>query len=353
MSPAFSNILVHGPASPVALSRLKTYFTTVTHVPEFGLPVSAEQYAAADVIYALFIHGVKSANDVPNLKFLQLYRSGIDDLPSHPLIKDPKAKDIPIATAAGVHARAIPQYFIMTTLALFHRLQQQILISFNEKRWATSAELTGDPSVPFENRDFAGKTVGILGYGHIGRESARLAVAFGAKIIVATPSGTKKPASGFDVVPGTGDPDGSLPLAWYSSANPSSFTEFVAQSDVLLVAAPSTPATRKLLNAETLAALKPTSVIVNIGRGDIIDTDALVAALDAGKIAGAALDVTDPEPLPAGHTLFGRPNVIITPHRSGTAQGYFEHSFDVLMTNLQRLVEGKPLHNLVDIQKGY
>ncbi|KAI0338151.1 hypothetical protein BDW22DRAFT_1338410 [Trametopsis cervina] len=352
MPAKYSNILLHGPASDAARSRLSQYFDTITYVPGFGTPITPEQYAAADVIYALHLNGVKGPEDVPNLKFVQLLRAGAEGVASHPLLRDERTKNIPFATAAGVQLRSLPQYFIMTTLALFHHLQEQILIGYNEKRWGTGAEISGYPNKLFENRDFAGSTVGILGYGHLGRESARLAAAFGANIIVATPSGEKKPASGY-TVPGTGDPDGSIPSAWYSSTDPASFASFVSQTDVLLILAPSTSSTRGLLNANTLALLKPTSIIINIGRGDIIDTSALVAALDAGKIAGAALDVTDPEPLPDGHTLFGRRNVIITPHLSGFAQDFYDHAVDILIANLELLRAGKPLHNLLIAERGY
>ena len=93
--------------------------------------------------------------------------------------------------------------------------------------------------------------------------------------------------------------------------------------------------------------------MVNVGRGNAIDTDALVAALDDGKIAGAVLDVTDPEPLPDGHTLFGRKNVIITPHLSGFASNYQDRVVDILIANVDRYNEGKELLNVVDRDRGY
>ena len=94
-------------------------------------------------------------------------------------------------------------------------------------------------------------------------------------------------------------------------------------------------------------------MIVNVGRGDTIDTDALVAALDEGRIAGASLDVTDPEPLPHGHTLYGRKNVIITPHISGFAKDYYDQVADILMANIRCFKEGKDLLNVVDRERGY
>ena len=145
--------------------------------------------------------------------------------------------------------------------------------------------------------------------------------------------------------------DRSLPSQWFSTQDPSSFQSFLTQSDVILISVPSTTATRKILNATTIAHLKPSTVIVNVGRGDTIDTDALVAALDEGRIAGASLDVTDPEPLPHGHTLYGRKNVIITPHLSGFA--HYDHVVDILMANIRCFKKGKDLLNVVDRERGY
>jgi phosphoglycerate dehydrogenase-like enzyme len=99
--------------------------------------------------------------------------------------------------------------------------------------------------------------------------------------------------------------------------------------------------------------MKDTAIVVNVGRGDAIDTEALVAALDAGKLGGVALDVTEPEPLPDAHTLYGRKNVIITPHMSGRTERYSQLALNILTTNLERLKSGKELLNIVDVKRGY
>ena len=145
----------------------------------------------------------------------------------------------------------------------------------------------------------------------------------------------------------------SIPSAWYSTTDSHSFASFLSRSDVILLSLPSTTATKKILNTSTIAHLKPSAVIVNVGRGDAIDTDALVTALNEGKIAGAALDVTDPEPLPDGHTLYGRPNVIITPHQSGAIGGYIDRCIDILIANVERWNAGKSLLNIFDRTRGY
>lgn len=103
----------------------------------------------------------------------------------------------------------------------------------------------------------------------------------------------------------------------------------------------------------TLSHLPTTSVLVNVGRGDLVETSALVDALDNGKLAGAALDVTDPEPLPIGHTLYGRKNVVLTPHLSGRTEIYFDLAVEIFLANLERWKDGKELLNVVDPKRGY
>lgn len=348
--PPFGHLLVTGWAlEPAQRARLAPYFSEITHLPQRNDAPSEAQLADAEVIYGLPSgKWFTSAAAVPKLRLIQLGSAGSDYIVRSPLWDDKDSARIQVASAAGVHTGPIPQYFIATTLMLFHRLQEQILLGQVEKRWGTNDDMGGELFV----RELRGKTVGILGYGHIGREAARLAAAFGARIVAANTSGARTPQDGY-IVPGTGDPDGSIPAAWYSTKDAASLAAFLRASDVLFLALPSTPATRHILNADTLAHVRPHAVVVNVGRGDAIDTDALVAALDEGRLAGAALDVTEPEPLPAGHTLFGRKNVIITPHMSGRTERYHDLAIDIFTENLERLKKGQELINTVDPHRGY
>ncbi|KAH9921426.1 uncharacterized protein B0H18DRAFT_935965 [Fomitopsis serialis] len=253
-----------------------------------------------------------------------------------------------MATAAGVHMVPISQHFIMTTLALFHRLQEQILVSQVDKRWGKGDEFGGRLFI----QELRGKTVGVLGYGHIGRECARLSAAFGAKVLAATSDGQKKPQTGYNE-DGMGDPDGSIPDAWFSTKDEKSFQEFLSGCDVLLLALPSTGATHHILSPTTIDHLPSHAVIVNIGRGDTIDTNALLQALDEKRLAGAALDVVEEEPLPDGHPLFGRRDVLITPHQSGRTTMYFERCIQICVENLRRLRDGEEVWNRVEFKRGY
>jgi phosphoglycerate dehydrogenase-like enzyme len=156
------------------------------------------------------------------------------------------------------------------------------------------------------------------------------------------------------IVPGTGDPEGIFPSKWLSGAD-KQFEEFLsADLDLLVVAVPLTPSTTNLISGPEFKLLsKKKTFLSNIARGPIVNTDALIEALDNGLIRGAAVDVTDPEPLPDGHPLWTKPNVIVTPHISGNSNAYTKRVLEILELNLQRLGEGKPFVNEVNKKEGY
>jgi phosphoglycerate dehydrogenase-like enzyme len=151
-------------------------------------------------------------------------------------------------------------------------------------------------------------------------------------------------------LPGTGDPQGELPEAFFGLDR---LDEMLPQCDYVLVVLPLTDQTRHVLNARTLALLKPTAFVINYGRGALIDEPALVAALQAGRLGGAALDVFEQEPLPASSPLWTLPNVILTPHISGWTARYDELAVQLFGDNLRRYLAGEPLYNEVDVNAGY
>ncbi len=182
-----------------------------------------------------------------------------------------------------------------------------------------------------------GTTVLVLGLGDIGRTFAGKMKALGCYTIGVKRRMSEKPAE-VDELYTIEDLDQLLPRA-----------------DVIAMSMPGTAATRHTLNRERIAMLKESAVVINVGRGPAIDTEALCDALYAGKIAGAALDVTDPEPLPADHRLWDAPGALITPHTSG---GYalpetLVQIADIFVENLENYLAGKPLKNLVDMETGY
>lgn len=217
------------------------------------------------------------------------------------------------------------------------------------------------PSAGMNVSDRVGKRVGILGYGSIGRQVARVAKAMAMDIIAYTASPRKTPESKHDngyIVPGTGDPKGELPSEWYSGTTREDVHEFLKQEiDLLVIAVPLTEKTRHVLSTPEFELLHKSNprgtYVANIARGPIIDQKALVDALEKGLIKGAALDVTDPEPLPADDPLWTAPNVLITPHISGSSDVYADRGFQLLIEQIKRKRSGKKLINEVNRERGY
>jgi len=150
--------------------------------------------------------------------------------------------------------------------------------------------------------------------------------------------------------PGTGDPEGRLPDAWFP---PEKLRDLLARSDVVVMAAPLTPATDRMLGAAEFAAMKPSAYFINVGRGATVDEPALAAALRERRLGGAAIDVFAQEPPPAGHPLYALDNVIVSPHVSGFLPSYDDRCAELFAENLKRYLSGAPLLNLVDRAKGY
>jgi phosphoglycerate dehydrogenase-like enzyme len=188
--------------------------------------------------------------------------------------------------------------------------------------------------------------------------AAKVAKALGMDVIAYTAGPRKTPESKKYTnytVPGTGDPEGLLPSAWYSGLDPSSLHNFLSQDiDILLISVPLTPQTRHFLSTEEFKILSAKKAfIINIARGPIVDHDAMIERLKDGGLRGAALDVTEPEPLPKESELWDLENVSITPHVSGQGTAYFERSFEILEGNLTRIERGGELLNEVDRGRGY
>jgi phosphoglycerate dehydrogenase-like enzyme len=175
----------------------------------------------------------------------------------------------------------------------------------------------------------------VVGLGGIGSEIAMRADAFNMRVLAT--ARTRRPAPPYVDFLGTAP----------------ELDELLPQADVVVLAVPLTDETRGMINRETIARMKDGAWVVNIARGAVVDTEALVEALDAGKIGGAFLDVTDPEPLPQGHTLWNRENVLITPHVAARAELSGERRRALMLDNMRRFGSGEPLLNVVDKEADY
>lgn len=175
----------------------------------------------------------------------------------------------------------------------------------------------------------------------------------GMEVYAYTRSEKATPESRYDDsyhLPGTGDPEGSIPAKWFHGTSKDAVNNFLAQDlDIVVLSLPLTKENHHILSHEQFEILsKKKTFVSNIARGGHIDQDALIKALESGKIRGAALDVTDPEPLPAEHPLWDAPNVFITPHVSWKTQSYYERALDILVLNLDKLAKGERPINLMN-----
>ncbi|HKZ06897.1 MAG TPA: D-2-hydroxyacid dehydrogenase [Methylomirabilota bacterium] len=331
------DVLVTMPFSEGQLDRLRAVSPDVRVTR--AEPERAE-YGRAAVLYA----GAppRDLARAPALRWVQLHMAGVNALADHPLYT---ASALPLTTTSGVHAAAIAEYAVTVMLALAHRVPRMVEW---RGRGGWPPDLERWPLfVPVEVR---GATLGIIGYGSIGRELARIArTAFGMTVLACKRDPARREDAGY-ALPGTGDPSGVLPAAWYA---PGAVGELLARSDVAVMCAPLTPETRGMLGARELARMKPSAFFINVGRGATVDEAALADALGAGGLAGAAVDVFAEEPPPPGHPLYALDNVILSPHVSGFLPSYDDRCVELFGENLRRFLAGQPLLNLVDRRLGY
>ena len=176
----------------------------------------------------------------------------------------------------------------------------------------------------FDTVQIAGQTMGVIGFGDIGRAAARRAEALGMRV-----------------------------LALRSSSGPERKRELLEDSDYIVLSAPLTPETRGIIGAKELRAMKPDAVLINVGRGPLVDEGALIAALRERRIGGAALDVFDQEPLPAGHPFYALDNLLLSPHCADHTPDWKELAMQMFLDNFERYRKGEPLTNVVDKKRGY
>jgi phosphoglycerate dehydrogenase-like enzyme len=275
----------------------------------------------------------------PRLRWVQVDSAGVDLLHNTPLWKS----DIAITSANGVHTVQIAEYVLTMLLAHAHHLSLAYRLQ-QRAQWASGPQLEA-----FVSPEIRGKTLGILGYGAIGRQVARLAAACGMRVLATKRRGHPRTFDGWSPV-GTGDPDGSIPEQFYDLDE---LHTLLAECDALVLALPLSKQTQCVIGKAELSAMRPHAFLINIGRGALIDQNELIAALEERRLGGAALDVTDPEPLPADSPLWTIKNVIVTPHISGMSAYYNDRIVDLFSENLRRYLNGEPLLNLVQRELGY
>lgn len=256
----------------------------------------------------------------PKLRWIHSVSAGIDRVAT-PLVRE---RRLLVTNARGVFSRPIAEYVVMMCLAIARRLPQLLELA-RERTWQ-----------PLSGREMSELTVGIVGFGSIGQEVARLLAPFGCRILATRRHADRAAA------------DDGVELLGLDQLD-----QLLRASDVVVVAAPLTEATAGLIGAEQLQEMREDAWLINIARGRLIDEVALRRALESGWIGGAVLDVFTDEPVPPESPLYRTPNLILTPHTSWASDLVNERSMDLFIDNLRRYRAGEPLLNLVDLEAGY
>lgn len=282
-----------------------------------------------DVLCPLLdLHGLPES--LPAIRWIALTSAGADKLLDTPQTRSANA---PIVTTAnGVHATPISEH-VFSAILQHSRKWRELGRLQAERAWPNSVL----EKAMYAGRELRDATLLVVGLGAIGRRVAQLGHAFGMRVI-----GIRR-----SVAPGSADPDADI------VAPASELDALLPRADYIVIASPSTDATRGMISAARLALMKPDAMLINIARGDIVDEAALIEALHAGKLGAAALDVTAREPLPADDPLWSSPNLNLSPHLSGLTPLYSQRLTDIMLDNISRYREGRPMRNLVQVERGY
>jgi phosphoglycerate dehydrogenase-like enzyme len=294
------------------------------------------ELAKAEVLYTT--QADLQPDDVPNLRWIQLDTAAVDEFLTKPLAKSGAR----IANVSGAYSVAVAECAIGMLLALTRRIA--LASQFQAKQhWPTNiTQLLGN--------DLFGLTLGIVGYGSIGRQIAKIANCFGMKVLACKREPNKRHEGSTYRMPNTGDPEGTIPEAWFGTEQ---IAAMWSQCDIVVVTLPLTPHTRGLIGEPELEALPDQAYLINVGRGPVVSESALVHFLKEGRLAGVALDVFDQEPLPPESPLWKLPNVLVLPHIASWTKSQSDSAADVLIENLSRDLKGEPLLNVIDKRSMY
>jgi len=333
-----AKVLISAPFPDPLIARIRSVSTEieVAQIALEGGKWPADLTTDAEIYYA--IQDIPPLELAPNLRWVQGHWAGVDHLRPLPIWN----AGVVLTSASGVGATNLGQYVLAQMLFWANRMGQWP--KYQQKgEWPTGR---WDKFVPQELR---GQTLGILGYGSIGREVARLGKGMGMNVLATKRNARQLDDDGYRLL-GTGDPNCELCDRIYPTEATRSM---IKDCDFVVVTLPLTDSTYHLLDEDMLRGMKPESVLINIGRGGIVNETALAKGLKKGWIKGASLDVFETEPLPAKSPLWKLENLVITPHVSGFTPEYYARMTDLFAENLRRYLAGEPLLNVVNRELGY
>lgn len=336
-----AKVLITVPFEEEELAPLKERFPALKitlHPIKKGEQPPEEIWEQAEVLYTH--RALPKPEQAPRLRWVQFHLAGVDDHLSHPLLQ---REDLQASTLSGANAPQVAEHALALMLALGHNLPAMLADQGRAKWSARRLER-------FQPRELYQSTVGIVGYGSVGQQLARLLQPFEATVLASKRDLRSLAAeNGGEEDVSREDPTRLLRRIYPGKALRSMFKD----CDFVVVALPLTEETRGMIGAEQLAALKPGAYLVDVSRGGVLDHSALVKALKSESFAGAALDVFPEEPLPADSPLWEMPNVIVSPHVAGLSPHYNARAISLFMDNLQRYLAGEEVLNKLDLQRGY
>jgi len=322
MSASTLTVLLNVEVPGSVLTRVRDISARINVVTEHEFRARPAWLGEADVLYTQRIAPEQVAA-AQRLKWVQTFGAGVEWLLTPTL---QRREDLVVTNASGIHAQPIAEH-VFGLMLMFARQLHLATRQQAARKWDGAQLQAGVTTL-------SGATLGIVGLGAIGRKIAAIAGAFGMRVIAV--KRTAESAPGVERVFG-----------------PAQLVPFLKEAEYIVNTLPLTPQTRGYFGIPQFAAMRSDAVFVNIGRGATVQTEALLRALQSGCIAGAALDVTDPEPLPANHPLWAMDNVILTPHYAGAHPGYVQRASAIFLENLARFVAGDALTNVVDKHAGY
>jgi phosphoglycerate dehydrogenase-like enzyme len=333
------NVLITQPFPDSLIERLAAVspqFKIHLHHAQSAEELPEELLPEVEILYTL--SALPEPEVVPKLRWVQLHLTSVDHVAEQDLIHT----EVMVTTLSGASASQVAEFALMCILALSRRLPTMI-DDVADVRWMR------ERFKRYRSVELRGSTLGIVGYGSIGREIARLGRAFGANVL-ATKRDLKNLKDDGYALEGLGDPQAELPDRLYP---PQAVGSMISECDFVVVTVPLTPETRGLIDAQVFEGMKPTAYLVDVSRGGVVDHGALVEALNEKRLAGVALDVYPVEPLPESSPLWDMPNVILSPHVAGASDQYNERAVELFIENLHRYRAGRPLLNLYDPERKY
>jgi phosphoglycerate dehydrogenase-like enzyme len=317
------SVLVIADPKAEYLNALQRFSGTVNFIISDELELLQEASPAADVILYVTSPNLLRAilPRATQLRWVHSFYAGVESILFPEFVASPAV----LTNARGVYKRPLAE-FVMAGVLFFTKDLRRLVRNQDEGIWQQ-----------FDVEETRGKVMGIVGYGETGRACAELARAFGMNVL------------GLRRRPELSRSDPLLDKVF----GPDCLVEMLGACDYIVLTAPATPKTRRMIGETEINSMKPRAILINVGRGSLVDEAALVRALEQEKIRGAALDVFEVEPLASGHPFYRLKTVLVSPHSTDHTPGWRDDALQCFMRNLERFMAGRPLENTVDKQAGY